>query len=161
MQTAHNIAHYLIGFANDHGDFISNLKLQKLLYYAQGWHLAIYGTRLFPDKFQAWVHGPAVPSIYQCYRAFGHRPIEIDASLENLSIRPSLTPQQDEFLNELLGVYFQYNAYTLELMTHRETPWIQARQGIPADEPSQNELDEDIMKAYFTALRSESESAST
>ena len=80
---AQNIADHFLAVANECGSFISNLKLQKLLYYAQAWHLAIYDTRLFPERFQAWVHGPVIPEIYHRYKEFGPRPI-IDESVEKL-----------------------------------------------------------------------------
>lgn len=65
--TCFDIAKHFIRFANEEGSFISNLKLQKLVYYAQAWHLAIHGTPLFEEDFEAWVHGPVIPSLYQKY----------------------------------------------------------------------------------------------
>jgi uncharacterized phage-associated protein len=63
VTTAQEVANYFIRRAHDSGEFISNLKLQKLLYYSQAWHLAIFDRRLFPERFQAWVHGPVIPTL--------------------------------------------------------------------------------------------------
>ena len=52
-----------------------NLKLQKLVYYAQAWHLALRDVPLFEEDFEAWVHGPVIPALYQEYKKFGWRPI--------------------------------------------------------------------------------------
>jgi uncharacterized phage-associated protein len=48
----------------DAGDAISNMKLQKLLYYAQGFALAILGNPLFPEDFEKWTFGPVLPVVY-------------------------------------------------------------------------------------------------
>lgn len=68
MVKPQDVADYFIWLANDSGSFISNLKLQKLVYYAQAWYLAIYGQSLFDEDFEAWVHGPIIPSLYQKYK---------------------------------------------------------------------------------------------
>lgn len=62
------IADYIILYFQEHGEPLTNLKLQKLLYYAKGWYLALYDKPLFNDKIEAWVHGPVVPSIYHAFK---------------------------------------------------------------------------------------------
>ena len=57
LKSANQVAQNIIGFSHEHGDPISNLKLQKLLYYAQAWYLALYDVPLFDDPIEAWVHG--------------------------------------------------------------------------------------------------------
>jgi uncharacterized phage-associated protein len=60
------------------------MKLQKMLYFAQGVHLVLNDRRpLFDDKFQAWKYGPVIPSIYQEYKLFGSQPI-LDTELLRL-----------------------------------------------------------------------------
>ena len=68
--TADRVAARLVNFSHEHGSPVSNLKLQKLLYYAQAWHLAFFGAPLFDEDFEAWVHGPVVPRVFRCYRSF-------------------------------------------------------------------------------------------
>jgi uncharacterized phage-associated protein len=53
------------------GDSITHLKLQKLLYYAQAWSLALNGIALFEDDFEAWAHIPVLPKVYQEYKDYG------------------------------------------------------------------------------------------
>jgi len=60
LTTVSKIANYFIYVANETGSYLSNLKLQKLLYYAQAWHLALYGISLFDEEFEAWIHGPVI-----------------------------------------------------------------------------------------------------
>ena len=63
ITTASKLADYYIWFANDVGSYLSNHKLQKLLYYAQAWYLAFEDTPLFDEDFEAWVHGPTIPAL--------------------------------------------------------------------------------------------------
>jgi len=62
-----DIANYFIWLASQSDVEINAYKLQKLIYYAQAWHLAIYGTPLFNADFQAWVHGPVIPALLERY----------------------------------------------------------------------------------------------
>lgn len=75
VTTASIIAKHILGACKAKQDFITNLKLQKLLYYSQAWHLAIYDEPLFQDRIEAWVHGPVVPSVFREYRSFRWSPI--------------------------------------------------------------------------------------
>ena len=73
--TAMQVAqHFLALQDEDAGDLISNLKLQKLLYYAQGIHLALNGQPLYPERIEAWQHGPVVPEIYHAFKEYRARP---------------------------------------------------------------------------------------
>ena len=99
-------------------DHISNLKLQKLLYYAQGSCLAITDKKLFDDPIVAWRHGPVVESVYREYKNNGscmiteYEPLdrEIDGEIEAI-------------LCEVYEVFGQYSAWKLRNMTHDESPW--------------------------------------
>ncbi|MEM9215382.1 MAG: type II toxin-antitoxin system antitoxin SocA domain-containing protein [Cyanobacteria bacterium P01_F01_bin.150] len=72
MLTCHEVANYFLSLMDeDAGDLISNLKLQKLVHYAQGIHLALYDKALFPETIEAWTHGPVVPELYHRYEKFG------------------------------------------------------------------------------------------
>ena len=66
---------------------ITPLMLQKALYYVQGFYYAFYGTFLFPEDCEAWVHGPVYPAIYAKYKNYRYEPIteNSDASIPNLS----------------------------------------------------------------------------
>lgn len=139
-----DIANYFIWLANETGSFISNLKLQKLVYYTQAWHLALYGTPIFQEDFQAWVHGPVIPGLYQKYKHFGWQPI-----LEETT--PSLPDSTLQFLQEVAEEYFACDAYELEQMTHAEAPWNQARKNLPPDAPSCAVIQKEWMKEYYGA----------
>jgi uncharacterized phage-associated protein len=123
--TCHDVANYFLSLTDeDAGDLISNLKLQKLVYYAQGFHLALYHEPLFGEAIEAWTHGPAIPSLYHHYQGLGAnaipRPTHLDFDIYDTQTR--------ELLDEVHQVYGQFSAWKLRNMTHREPPWQEAKQ---------------------------------
>ena len=58
--------------ANDEGELFSNMKLQKLLYYVQGFHIAVFNRPLFNEDIEAWMYGPVVPAVYEYYQENGN-----------------------------------------------------------------------------------------
>lgn len=144
MVSCFEVANYFIWLAQETGSFVSNLKLQKLVYYAQAWHLAIHGTPLFSEDFQAWVHGPVIPELYQKYKSFRWQPITVDVTLQ-------LPPTLIKFLESVSDEYFSCDGYELERMTHSEAPWILARGGIAADVAATNQIEKTWMKEFYGA----------
>jgi len=143
ITTASEIADYFIYIANDTGSFISNLKLQKLVYYAQAWHLGIHDTPLFDEDFEAWVHGPVIPSLFEEYKKFSWQPILKEVE------KPKFYPELEEFLQDVIEVYFIREGLELEMMTTREDPWIWARKGLRRDEPSHAIISKESMRVYY------------
>ncbi len=120
MLTCYDVAKYFLCSVDEEaGDLISNLKLQKLVYYAQGFHLALYGTPLFSERIEAWAHGPVVPELYHAYKCYGSgaipQPDNIDYSIYDQKTR--------ELLDEVYSVFGQFSAWKLRNMTHDEPPW--------------------------------------
>lgn len=152
MRSCFDVASYFIWLANETGSFISNLKLQKLVYYAQAWHLAIHNTPLFEKDFQAWVHGLVIPDLYQKYKHFGWQPILEEAN-------PAIPKEIQDFLDEVTQEYFSCDAYELEQMTHAEDPWNRARENLPSDAPSNAIIQKEWMKEYYSKRVEEKASA--
>ncbi|HEY3297296.1 MAG TPA: type II toxin-antitoxin system antitoxin SocA domain-containing protein [Armatimonadota bacterium] len=104
---------------DDAGELISNLKIQKLVYYAQGVYLALFNEPLFPESIEAWTHGPVVPDLYHEYKGYGDKAIDpptgIDFKKYNKRTR--------EVLDEVYAVFGQFSAWKLRQMTHKESPW--------------------------------------
>jgi uncharacterized phage-associated protein len=115
---ASEVARYFLALQDDE-DAISNLKLQKLLYYAQGFSLALIGTPLFNEQIKAWIHGPVVPAVWHEYRECGGgpipRPVDFDPEI--------LDAQARSLIDEVYSVYGQFSAWRLREMTHAEPPW--------------------------------------
>ena len=117
--SAMDIANYFLASVDeDSGDNISNLKLQKLLYYAQGFYVAIAGRPLFSEDILAWGHGPVVPAVYHAFKEYGSNAIpcgDFDFTV--------FDPDMRELLDEVFQAYGQYSAWKLRDMTHDEAPW--------------------------------------
>lgn len=128
----------------DAGDTITHLKLQKLLYYAQAWHLVHTGERLFDDEMQAWTHGPVVPSVWQLYRDRRWDPLEPEKT-------PKLDEQLSGFLEKVWAAYGGFSAKRLEKMTHDEKPWIEARGNLPLEAKCTTSINEDTIVEFYKA----------
>ena len=126
--SAGDVADLFLYWAAREGDVITNLKMQKLLYYAQAWHLVHFGHPLFRDDIEAWEYGPVVPAIYRKYKVHGNQPIPCDGNLEKLekkgtTIEALFSTNQLEYLRELYSQFNAYTAHQLANMTHVEDPW--------------------------------------
>ena len=145
MFSAVNVAYYFLCLPDENaGDLISNLKLQKLLYYAQGFHLALYGSRLFREDIRAWEHGPVVPDAYHEFKEFGANAIPAPEVMDFTIFDPETV----ELLDEVYAVYGQFSAWKLRNMTHEESPW--------KETPINEMISTQKMQEYFkTQLASE------
>lgn len=145
MLTAQQIADYFLTLVDEEaGDALSNLKLQKLVYYAQGFSLAITGKPLFNETIEAWQHGPVVPSLYRSLKKHGSEPVP---SPENGIDRGNYPAEVTELLDEVYSVYGQFSASKLRNMTHQEPPWIEAMGAGPS-----HPINHQTMREYFSTL---------
>lgn len=118
-------ANKLLGFSDPEiGDVISNLKLQKLLYYMQGYHIACFKKPLFPEEIEKWQYGPVVPEIYRTFKSFGAAPIVSPT----VSVT-RLTASQEVLFHDVWGIVGQYSASRLMQMTHGEDPFLKTEMG--------------------------------
>lgn len=146
------IAKYFVLKANETNEPITNKKLQKLLYYAQAWHLVFQDRPLFQEQLEAWVHGPAVRSVYGIYKNYGFNPIQKDVSK---SVIARIDKEARVILDEVWRVYGKYDALYLERLTHNEKPWQKARKELEQSENSTNIIDLECMKEYYRGLLQE------
>lgn len=129
--TANEIADCLILRANyDSDETLSNMKLQKLLYYAQGFNMALNnGDLLFRDRVYAWAHGPVVLDVYHRFKENGSAGLPSDGIAA-----PDLDEDTQALLEEVWQAYGQFSAWRLREMTHREPPWMNTPQNAPIAE---------------------------
>ena len=99
-------------------DYISNLKLQKLLYYAQGCFLAVKDILLFNEPLLAWEHGPVVNEVYQEYKKYGASGIPFEEDYTK-----NISDDDEKLLKEVYRVFGKYSAWGLREMTRNEIPW--------------------------------------
>lgn len=122
MNTVFQVADYFLNKASkeeDGGEIISHLKLQKLVYYAQGFHLAMYEQPLYKEPLEAWLHGPVCPVLYQDKKHYKNAALEPNAEFD----ASVFSKEQQELLDEVYEVYGQFSAWKLRNLTHEEAPW--------------------------------------
>lgn len=148
MPRAIDIARYLIRLASptesEDADCLCTMRLQKLLYYAQGWHLGATGQPLFGETIEAWKHGPVVRVVYPVFKGY---PLAIPPAEGRED--DALTDQTKEFLRAIWKQYGGFSGTALRNMTHRERPWIDARGDLPEDAHSDEEITQHSMRDYF------------
>lgn len=103
----------------EHGDSMTNLKLQKLLYYMQGFHLSFFGTPFFNEHIEAWTYGPVVPVVFQEFKKYKKRDINPNNYEDNLK----LEVEDQQLFDTVYNEYNQFSAVALMRMTHTEGPW--------------------------------------
>lgn len=120
------------------GERLTNLKLQKLLYYQQGYHLAAFGTPLFSENIEAWMYGPVVPTVYDEFSSYG------SSALPMVDMEMSLGEEEEILFNQVYDAYREFSAIGLMNRTHTERPWIEAT---PHDRGTV--IPQSSMAAYF------------
>ena len=155
------IANEFIRLAYAAGKPPSQMKLQKLIFFAHGWNLALFGPPLVAEQFQAWRYGPVLPSVYHEFKNYGVLGIDQEGS-EFVSNKDGIgweTPKVEDpsgttraLLQKVWDVFGQYTGTQLSEMTHASgSPWSQVREGRLENErniPISNEL----ISEYFTSL---------
>ncbi|ONI83810.1 hypothetical protein ALI22I_35790 [Saccharothrix sp. ALI-22-I] len=131
----------------------SPMKLQKLLYYAQAWHLAEQGEPLFEAPIEAWRRGPVVPEVYHRHQG----QTEVCAWEEGDPGR--LSERESAVVRSVVERYGHFSRHELSDMAHAEEPWRAARGGLPESEPSSVPLSHGVMARYFRRLTSGPEEA--
>lgn len=121
------------------------LKLQKLLYLAQGYSYAFYDEPLFTEDMEAWVHGPVVKSVYYMFNNYRYNPITTNYELIEFD------NQALEVLNYVKEKYSKYDSKYLEQMTHNQEPWLLSREGLDPDERSDKTISKQNIANYFTS----------
>lgn len=129
---------------------ITPLMLQKLLYFSQGIYSATYGTFLFPEDCEAWVHGPVYPKIYKMFKDFKYNPIDDSRFAIFEANHKQLGDKEKQIIDLVINTFGIYGGKTLEKITHNEKPWKEARKGYDDEIPSYVILKkEDIQKYYY------------
>jgi uncharacterized phage-associated protein len=131
------------------GDSITNLKLQKLCYYAQAWSLALHGKPLFPEAIEAWAHGPVVRGLYARFRSNTWQAIDPTALKTDPLAR--LSPSDIELLDTIWHRYGGLTGRQLERQTHSEAPWVDAYGDTPKGERCNKEITHEAMSAFYSA----------
>ena len=119
--SAELVARWFAAWAEAEDAEVSNLKLQKLLYYAQGHHLADRGVPLFDDEIEAWSHGPVVKDVYHRLKQYGSGNVVLPESDD--FTWEQVDDDTAQFLIRIWNTYGPIAAWKLRNMTHAGGPW--------------------------------------
>ena len=146
--TVFDVAKYFLARVEvDLGSVITHLKLQKLCYYSQAWHLVFTdGEKMFDQKFEAWAHGPVCPELWTFYREYSWQAIPSSKDFNY----DKFDKKRLETLEEVWNTYSEYDAKYLERLTHQEDPWIEARGTCLPGEACSTEIKPESMKEYYS-----------
>ena len=143
MATVFDTARYIL---NKEGR-MSTWKLQKLCYYSQAWALAWTEKPLFDEDFQAWANGPVCPELFHAHRG------RYMISAREISGDPSqLSADEIDTIDRVLSHYGSMEPYELREQSHSETPWIDARGGLPDGDPCSVVISKESMGEYYGSL---------
>ena len=136
-------AAYIIAKCGD----VTPLQLQKMLYYTQACFIIFYNKFAFSDECEAWVHGPVYPKLYEKYKYY-----KFDSISQCVEI-PKLKSEEEAILDLVIEYFGKYSGKVLEHFTHKELPWIKAREGLDQNAPSNRIIDNELIFEYFTDIK--------
>lgn len=144
MYKASDVANYIINLANAQIDkdfwiseWITHLKLQKILYFAQATFLSCIDKKLFNDKIYAWKHGPIVKSIYDKYKRTESKALNSDTDFDETNIND----EDKKTIDNMRSFFWKYSASQLVDMSHSHDPRKKTEQS--------KEISTDIIKNFY------------
>ncbi len=151
MATVHDVAAAIVERLGS----ITGMKLEKVVYYCQCWHLARYGSPLFDEPIEAWRQGPVVPVLFQRHK--GRYTIESWP----YGSPADLSDDERESVAWVVTKYGDFSAIELSRMTHNELPWRAARGALPDSAPSSEVISREIIRDYYARQSADAETAVT
>ena len=142
MATVRNVAQYIL---NKTGK-ITTWKLQKLVYYAQAWHLVWDEEPLFEEEIQAWINGPVCPDLYRYHK--GNFNIQ---KIQNANPE-ALAPNEKESVDAVIDHYGSFTGQQLKDLTHSELPWIETRKDLSPNVRGERVIKHELMLEYYGSL---------
>jgi uncharacterized phage-associated protein len=157
------VANDFLKIASEKGEELTSMKLQKLVFFAHGWHLALAGGPLIFNRIEAWDYGPVIPDLYQDFKRYGNGPItgparkcvfcdrKVYMTVPTLQDSPANSEREDaqRIIERVWELYGSFTASRLSNATHAPgTPWEQVYK------PGQRSIliPDQIIKTYFEGL---------
>ena len=141
------VADYFLLQVSIDGDYIGNLKMQKLCYLAQGWSLALRGIPLFDDVIEAWALGPMIPVLFRRFRRYRWHPLDSDKRKRGLL--ELFDAEEQELLNRTWKTYRRHSSNELQNLTCAQTPWKETYGDTEFPDPCYKEIPIRKIKAFF------------
>lgn len=165
MYDVRAIANWFLERAEQCGEHLTAMKLQKLAYLSHGWHLAFAGRPLVHDAVEAWKWGPVFRSLYREFRDFGSKPIDRRATaFDGASLEERVITIDDydnpgetrQFLEAIWEAYGDYTAPQLSAITHQPgTPWHQMYERMGNQILPYTVIPNDMIAAHYRTLLNE------
>jgi uncharacterized phage-associated protein len=147
VATVHDVAAYILSKLGQ----MSTMKLQKLVYYSQAWHLVWAEEPLFGERIEAWANGPVVYDLFQAHRgrfSVAEWPRGNPANLDRV---------QTGTIDAVIATYGHLDGRQLSYLTHEERPWREARTGLGPTELSHAEITPEAMQDYYKGVEAAEE----
>ena len=141
MNTVFDVANWFLN-----KEPMTHKKLQKLCYYAQAWYLALKNEPLINSNFEAWVHGPVSRNLYKYYQGSGLNDLRADKPAKKFKV------SEEEILESVWETYGEYTGNALEVLTHSEPPWKNARGDCGTNARCTNKIKHEDMKNYYRSI---------
>lgn len=142
MATAHDVAAHILKSCGS----LTAMKLQKLVYYSQAWHLVWDDELLFDETVEAWANGPVVRELYDEHRG------QYTVTAWSKGDGSNLTESERATVDSVTSFYGSKSAFWLSELTHKEAPWKDAREGIPKGVRSSQEITPAAMAEFYGSL---------
>lgn len=142
MPSVHDAAKYILAKQGT----MTAMKLQKLVYYSQVWSLVWDDEALFPEKIEAWANGPVVRELYDIHRG------QFNITKWPCGNEANLSADQKNTVDSVLRFYGPKSSQWLSDLTHRESPWADAREGFAPGERGNREISLAAMAEYYSSL---------
>lgn len=127
------VSRHIINYSNNAGYGITNLKLQKLLYFIQAYFLIKKGRPCFRDDIEAWDFGPAVPFVYKEYKRYGGFYVfSVETYIDPLTLKRKkfddsiISAEDKKLIDEVIDTFAEYSNSHLTDLVHGQTPWQEA-----------------------------------
>lgn len=134
---------------------ITPLALQKILYFIQGIYMVMFGEPLFKEDCMAWVHGPVYEQVYNLFKDFKYNPIEDNRFAIFKERFVELSEQERKVIDLVINSFGKYSGKVLEIITHNESPWKDARSDYNPLQPSREIIDKNEIMKYFSLVANE------
>ena len=141
----YNIVDYVLFKGKD----ITHMTLQKALYYIQGFYYAFYEDYLIEEDCEAWAHGPVYRNIYSLYSNYNYEKIDKPEIIDDITF----TNMEKGLIDNIIKYFCCYSGKVLEEFSHQEKPWLLARKGLPATEPSNEIINKNDIGNYFSLIK--------
>lgn len=158
------VANEFVALARTAGKPLTPLQLQKLLYYAHGWSLALFDRPLLNEQIEAWKYGPVVPSVYKAFKRYGNQPIQDPATIFSPELGERIAPRMPHDINDadtarqliarVFKLYGHIDGLQLSAMAHApDTPWSEIYQKYGGEIPEGTDIPKEALIRYFNKIR--------